>query len=92
MHTKVMLRQSCVGSQGDMEKSLGLSVSPLMDRTHKGGITRSQVRLTILREMRGKLLACGASQGSWAPRVHVEVVRRQCHSKAAISPVTHCGL
>lgn len=26
-----------------MEKALGLSVSPLMDRTHKGGITRSQV-------------------------------------------------
>lgn len=26
-----------------MEKSLGLAVSPLMDRTHKGGITRSQV-------------------------------------------------
>ncbi|KAL0017820.1 hypothetical protein WJX77_003173 [Trebouxia sp. C0004] len=29
--------------QGDMEKALGLSVSPLMDRTHKGGITRSQI-------------------------------------------------
>ncbi|DBB06401.1 TPA: hypothetical protein ACH3X1_011962 [Trebouxia sp. C0004] len=26
-----------------MEKALGLSVSPLMDRTHKGGITRSQI-------------------------------------------------
>ena len=30
--------------QGDKEKELGLAVSPLMDRTHKGGITRSQVR------------------------------------------------
>ncbi len=31
--------------QGDKEKALGLSVSPLMDRAHKGGITRSQVPL-----------------------------------------------
>ena len=30
--------------QGDREKQIGLSVSPLMDRQHKGGITRSQVR------------------------------------------------
>ncbi|DBA85497.1 TPA: hypothetical protein ACH3X2_000442 [Trebouxia sp. C0005] len=29
--------------QGDKEKALGLSVSPLMDRAHKGGVTRSQV-------------------------------------------------
>lgn len=29
--------------QGDKEKALGLSVSPLMDRSQKGGITRSQV-------------------------------------------------
>ncbi|KAL3140140.1 putative 3',5'-cyclic phosphodiesterase pde-3 [Trebouxia sp. C0009 RCD-2024] len=29
--------------QGDKEKELGLSVSPLMDRSHKGGITRSQI-------------------------------------------------
>jgi len=32
------------GSQGDREKQLGMSVSPLMDRQNKGGITRSQVR------------------------------------------------
>lgn len=35
----------CVGVQGDREKEVGLTVSPLMDRRHKGGITRSQVRL-----------------------------------------------
>ena len=35
----------CVGVQGDREKEIGLTVSPLMDRRHKGGITRSQVRL-----------------------------------------------
>ena len=33
--------------QGDKEKALGLSVSPLMDRAHKGGITRSQVPLPL---------------------------------------------
>ena len=35
----------CVCVQGDREKEIGLTVSPLMDRRHKGGITRSQVRL-----------------------------------------------
>ena len=39
--------------QGDKEKALGLSVSPLMDRAQKGGITRSQVpfplHVTILK-------------------------------------------
>lgn len=35
----------CVDLQGDREKAIGLTVSPLMDRRHKGGITRSQVRL-----------------------------------------------
>ncbi|KAL3144954.1 putative 3',5'-cyclic phosphodiesterase pde-3 [Trebouxia sp. C0010 RCD-2024] len=29
--------------QGDREKEIGLTVSPLMDRRHKGGITRSQM-------------------------------------------------
>ena len=33
--------------QGDKEKALGLSVSPLMDRAHKGGITRSQVSFPL---------------------------------------------
>ena len=36
----------CMGMQGDREKEIGLTVSPLMDRRHKGGITRSQVRLS----------------------------------------------
>lgn len=41
----------CVGVQGDREKEIGLTVSPLMDRRHKGGITRSQVRRpTMLRQ------------------------------------------
>ena len=34
--------------QGDKEKALGMSVSPLMDRKNKGGITRSQVHLQLL--------------------------------------------
>ena len=29
--------------QGDKEKAVGLPVSPLMDRSMKGGMTRSQV-------------------------------------------------
>ena len=29
--------------QGDKEKELGMPVSPLMDRTKAGGMTRSQV-------------------------------------------------
>ena len=29
--------------QGDQERDVGLPVSPLMDRSHKGGMTRSQV-------------------------------------------------
>lgn len=32
------------GMQGDKEKASGLTVSPLMDREHAGGMTRSQVR------------------------------------------------
>lgn len=35
-----------VGLQGDRERQAGLSVSPLMDRTLQGGMTRSQVCLT----------------------------------------------
>ena len=31
------------GSQGDKEKGLGLPVSPLMDRSLQGGMTRSQL-------------------------------------------------
>ena len=30
--------------QGDRERGCGLPVSPLMDRTQQGGMTRSQVR------------------------------------------------
>lgn len=33
--------------QGDKEKALGLSVSPLMDRAQRGGITRSQVPCSL---------------------------------------------
>ncbi len=33
--------------QGDREKEIGLPVSPLMDRSNKGGITRSQVRHSV---------------------------------------------
>lgn len=29
--------------QGDQEMQAGLSISPLMDRSHSGGMTRSQV-------------------------------------------------
>ena len=29
--------------QGDQEKACGLTVSPLMDRNQKGGMTKSQV-------------------------------------------------
>ena len=42
----------CVGVQGDREKEIGLTVSPLMDRRHKGGITRSQVRLCVVLKRR----------------------------------------
>ena len=31
------------GMQGDKEGELGLTISPLMDRAHQGGMTRSQV-------------------------------------------------
>ena len=31
--------------QGDKERALGMSISPLMDRNQRGGITRSQVSL-----------------------------------------------
>ena len=34
--------------QGDREKEAGLAVSPLMDRSMKGGMTRSQVSPTPL--------------------------------------------
>ena len=33
------------GLQGDKERSLGLPISPLMDREHQGGMTRSQVTM-----------------------------------------------
>ena len=33
----------CNGLQGDQERAAGLAVSPLMDRSMKGGMTRSQV-------------------------------------------------
>ena len=29
--------------QGDKERELGMPISPLMDRAHQGGMTRSQV-------------------------------------------------
>lgn len=34
--------------QGDMEKAAGLPVSALMDRSMKGGMTRSQVQASVL--------------------------------------------
>lgn len=37
------LRHYRCGMQGDMEKAAGLPVSALMDRSMKGGMTRSQV-------------------------------------------------
>lgn len=33
--------------QGDMEKAVGLPVSALMDRSMKGGMTRSQVQFPM---------------------------------------------
>lgn len=33
--------------QGDQEKALHMPVSPLMDRTQTGGMTRSQVALLL---------------------------------------------
>ena len=32
--------------QGDKEQALSLPISPLMDRAHQGGMTRSQVIMT----------------------------------------------
>ena len=34
--------------QGDKEQALHLPVSPLMDRSQQGGMTRSQVTLSLL--------------------------------------------
>ena len=36
--------QPCDDLQGDKERAVGLAVSPLMDRSQQGGMTRSQVR------------------------------------------------
>ena len=44
LHTeKSCVGQSSVWLQGDKEKAMGMTVSPLMDRKNKGGITRSQM-------------------------------------------------
>lgn len=34
---------TCDVMQGDKERELGLPISPLMNRAHQGGMTRSQV-------------------------------------------------
>lgn len=49
--------------QGDREKEIGLTVSPLMDRRHKGGITRSQVRLSNPHHQDMPCSACSMSSG-----------------------------
>ena len=59
-HKQLSVKEFCV-SQGDKEKALGLSVSPLMDRAQRGGITRSQVHF-------GATCHCDAAscnQGLW---------------------------
>jgi hypothetical protein len=42
-----MCLDTALHEQGDREKEIGLPVSPLMDRSNKGGITRSQVRHSV---------------------------------------------
>lgn len=46
--------------QGDKEREVGLPVSPLMDRTQSGGMTRSQVGHTLHEKREEQLLLSSA--------------------------------